>query len=168
MPLDLIKPRPWPCSMKHAPSTAAKAGVAVFQSLAQHDPDVDGIYRLTQGTPFYFGKYGVKLVKEAASWSLALRPGLLAPYNAQATLHVKAGLWALLLPVTVSTGKLQYHVLGSGFDVLVSPVLTMIACDYVQVHGRVSDIWRGYAAQRLMWDTGHSLAFTPPLVTQAG
>ena len=29
----------------------------------------------------------------------------------------------------------------------------------LSVHGRVSDIWRGYIAQRLFWDVGLSLAF---------
>jgi hypothetical protein len=36
----------------------------------------------------------------------------------------------------------------------------------LQVHGRVSDIWRGYIAQRLLWDVGHSIAFAPPMVKQ--
>lgn len=35
-------------------------------------------------------------------------------------------------------------------------------------HGRVSDIWRSYIAQRLMWDTGTFLAFASPFVTQVG
>jgi hypothetical protein len=36
----------------------------------------------------------------------------------------------------------------------------------VTVHGRVSDIWRGYFATRLGQDIGMRLAFTPPLVAQ--
>jgi hypothetical protein len=36
----------------------------------------------------------------------------------------------------------------------------------LQVHGRVSDIWRSYAAQRLLWDVGLHIAFSPPMVTQ--
>jgi hypothetical protein len=36
----------------------------------------------------------------------------------------------------------------------------------LQVHGRVSDIWRSYIAQRLLWDVGSSIAFTPPRVDQ--
>merc|ERR1712126_189026 len=36
----------------------------------------------------------------------------------------------------------------------------------ISVHGRVSDIWRSYFTQRLMWLAGASLAFMPPLVKQ--
>ena len=34
------------------------------------------------------------------------------------------------------------------------------------VHGRVTDIWRAYVAQRLLWDVGERLAFASPWVTQ--
>lgn len=34
------------------------------------------------------------------------------------------------------------------------------------VHGRVSDIWRSYLGQRLLWDVGLSMAFAPPLAKQ--
>jgi len=34
------------------------------------------------------------------------------------------------------------------------------------VHGRVTDIWRSYFAQRLLWDIGLRIAFTTPWVTQ--
>ena len=36
----------------------------------------------------------------------------------------------------------------------------------ISIHGRVSDIWRSYVTQRLMWLAGGRLAFGPPLVTQ--
>jgi hypothetical protein len=36
----------------------------------------------------------------------------------------------------------------------------------LQVHGRVSDIWRSYVAQRLLWDAGLRVAFSPPVVDQ--
>ena len=35
-----------------------------------------------------------------------------------------------------------------------------------QVHGRVTDIWRAYFAQRLLWDVGLRIAFALPWVTQ--
>lgn len=38
--------------------------------------------------------------------------------------------------------------------------------DALQVHGRVSDIWRSFVAERLFWDIGMHVAFSPPLVTQ--
>jgi len=103
------------------------SSVGILQSLANHDPDVDAIYRLTQPLPFDFPR-------RANSQALLVPIGCYSPYNAQATLHMYSSLWSLLLPVTV--------------------------------HGRVSDIWRGYFAQRLGEDIGMRLAFTPPMVAQ--
>ena len=102
--------------------------IAVMQSVADHDPDVDAIYRLTATQSelhFSFLRDGPALV---------LPPGIFAPINAQATLHMRKAMWGALLPTTV--------------------------------HGRVSDIWRGYLHQRLYWDIGLQLAFTSPSVTQ--
>ncbi|KAG5183394.1 hypothetical protein JKP88DRAFT_130521, partial [Tribonema minus] len=67
--------------------------VAVLQALAGHDPDVDAIYRLTRPLPLYFNFEPEKI--------LLVSRRTLSPYNAQATLHFKAGLFAMLLPVTV-------------------------------------------------------------------
>lgn len=100
--------------------------IVVYQSLANHDPDFDALFRLTQPLPFYFRK--------SSQTTVVLPVGAIAPYNAQATMHLLPAFWSLLLPITV--------------------------------HGRVSDIWRGYVAQRLMWDLGLHLAFTTPLVEQ--
>lgn len=102
-----------------------RSRVAVWQLAANHDPDVDAIYRLTRPLPFTFAAKGPTVVLPAK---------VLAPYNSQSSMHTYQALWALLLPTTVP--------------------------------GRVSDIWRGYAAQRLFWDVGASLAFSPPKVEQ--
>jgi len=99
--------------------------IGIIQSLANHDPDVDAIYRLTQPIPFDFPSSGKPVVVPINSYS---------PYNAQATLHTYDALWSLLLPVTV--------------------------------HGRVSDIWRGYITQRLFKDIGLRLVFSPSTVIQ--
>jgi hypothetical protein len=123
-PLSLIKK---PCNVELAAADEESVkNIGVFQSLANHEPDVDGIFRLTLPIPFNWD--------ESAQDTLVLPPGVLAPYNAQAQLSMRGALWALLLPVSV--------------------------------HGRVSDIWRAYFAQRLLWDVGLRLAFTPPRVTQ--
>ena len=37
---------------------------------------------------------------------------------------------------------------------------------FAQVHGRVTDIWRAYFTQRLLWDLGMRIAFSLPWVTQ--
>ena len=34
------------------------------------------------------------------------------------------------------------------------------------VHGRVSDIWRGYVTQRLLWHLGMGVAYSQPWVAQ--
>ena len=67
--------------------------VAVIQSLADHDPDVDAIYRLTRKVPFDFGIDNTHPV--------ALPPTSYSPYNAQATVHARQAFWAMLLPRTV-------------------------------------------------------------------
>lgn len=88
------------------------------QSLANNDPDVDAIFRLTRALPLNFenGK------------NVALLPGSFAPFKAQATMWYE--LWMLYLPMSV--------------------------------HGRVSDIWRSYMAQRLFWDIDAILGFVSP------
>ena len=102
--------------------------IAVLQSLADHQPDVDAIYRITMPIPFSFRR-------SSNTRPLLVPRGVLTPYNAQATLHFQVGFWALLLPITV--------------------------------HGRVSDIWRSYFAQRLFWDVGLQAGFfARPLVVQ--
>ena len=124
LPLDRIL---HPCPISQSISKVSAEKVGVIQSLANHDPDVDAMYRLTRGTPFDFK------TSAANDWMLLGR-GLFAPYNAQATLYLQDALWGLNLPVTV--------------------------------HGRVSDIWRSYIAQRLFMDIGVYLVFAPPHVDQ--
>lgn len=101
--------------------------IALIQSLADHDPDMDALYRLIMPLPFDFSP-------PSNAKPILLPERTLAPLNAQACLFKRTGFFMLLLPITV--------------------------------HGRVSDIWRGYAGQRLLWDLGLQLAFAPPLVDQ--
>ena len=112
-----------------ATTTINTSQIGVVQSLANHNPDVDAIYRLTRPLPLDFARDG-----SATAGPLVLPEHTFAPFNAQATLFHSAAVWALYLPVTV--------------------------------HGRVSDIWRSYIAQRLMWDAGLLLAFDGPWVRQ--
>lgn len=98
---------------------------AIYQFAANHDPDVDAVYRLTRKIPFSF---------ESTDKHIAFPKKVFVPYNAQANVHLRDAFWALLLPTTVQ--------------------------------GRVSDIWRGYAAQRLMWDHDLGLVYTSPVVQQ--
>ncbi len=139
--------------------------IGVLQSLADIQPDVDAIYRLTRKTPFLFkrpdidnkklisyqrtnGKHQRLLMFQqsifhiTAGKPMATGEALIlsskefvAPYNAQATLHWYDAFWALFLPVTVT--------------------------------GRVSDIWRSYFAQAVFSKLNMGIAFLPrPLVVQ--
>lgn len=128
-------PRGLPLDAVQTPSVAVAdtapfdtSTIGIVQSLANVNPDVDAIYRLTRPLPLDFAR-----ADPAAC--LVVPPSVFAPFNAQATLFARRDmLWALYLPVTV--------------------------------HGRVSDIWRSYFVQRLMWDAGARLAFAGPWVDQ--
>jgi len=96
----------------------------VQQFLADEDPDVDAVFRLTRKLPCGFGGLPGGLPEV-----LATPPQVFLPYNAQATVHLYEAFWGLMLPVTV--------------------------------HGRVSDIWRAYLTQKLLWDIGQVVAFQP-------
>jgi len=132
-PLDFMRD----CgTMKEVTSASAMnvptSSIGVLQSLANHDPDVDAIYRLRHYLPVDFPRsHG------PADWAKAttvVPPQTMTPFNAQATLWTRKAFWGLLLPITV--------------------------------HGRVSDIWRSYIVQRLMWDVGLRIAFAEPWVQQ--
>lgn len=124
LPLEVIQD-PYSCLTLDDATFVSSSSIGVVQSLANHEPDVDSIFRLTKELPLYFS---------ASETARALPAGMITPFNAQATLFMHSSLWALLLPATV--------------------------------HGRVSDIWRSYIAQRLMWDVGQVVIVSPPFVKQ--
>jgi hypothetical protein len=66
--------------------------VGVLQFLADEDPDVDAIYRLTNNTSIYFDKRD----------PLALDKGVCCPFNSQNTYFRKEVFPLLYLPVTVT------------------------------------------------------------------
>lgn len=124
-PLESIKdPRTVTCTAMHSTKLEFES-VGVIQSLADNDPDVDAIYRLTRPLPVHFDDEGNNII---------IAEGSFMPYNAQATIHDLRAMWGLLLPITV--------------------------------HGRVSDIWRSYFTQRIMWSAGLKLAMARPWVVQ--
>lgn len=102
-----------------------KLNIVVYQSAANNDPDVDAIYRLTRKPQFFFN---------SESSRIDIPENVFVPYNAQATIHLHDGMWALLLPISVE--------------------------------GRVSDIWRSYFAQKIMWLTCSGVSYTSPFVKQ--
>ena len=94
LPLSHIK-QPETYNRCAEPARIRHGSVAVLQSLADHQPDVDAIFRFVMPIPFNFQR-------SDATRPLMIPARVLTPYNAQATLHLKAGFWGLLLPVSVN------------------------------------------------------------------
>ena len=63
------------------------------QGLADLDPDVDAIFRLTQ-------PMGVSFQPDIPS--VVLPEGVMCPWNSQNTLFQRDALWGLLIPVTTT------------------------------------------------------------------
>lgn len=70
----------------------SKCKVGIWQGLADEDPDVDAIYRLTDNKPCYF------LEREP----IVLGKGIVSPYNSQNTLTRKELFTLLYLPTSVT------------------------------------------------------------------
>lgn len=66
--------------------------IGIFQYLADEDPDVDAIYRLTNNQPIYFKKRNL----------VNLKPGAISPFNSQNTFFRKETFPLLYLPVHVN------------------------------------------------------------------
>ncbi|KAH8054834.1 hypothetical protein JL722_8785 [Aureococcus anophagefferens] len=94
LPLDAIN---GPAAAAAADDPRAADDVVVAQLLANHDPDVDAIYRLGPRAalplPFDF--------PSSHGRGVVLDGGAVCPFNAQATLFDRAAFWALLLPASV-------------------------------------------------------------------
>jgi len=95
-------PRGLPLDAVQTPNVAVAATapfdtstIGIDQSLANVNPDVDAIYRLTRPLPLDFARAD-------PAECLVVPPSVFAPFNAQATLFAwRDMLWALYLPVTV-------------------------------------------------------------------
>lgn len=70
--------------------------VGVIQYLANVNPDVDAVHRLTKPLPMGFSD-------DSTSSPIRVPPNTAAPYNAQATIHHAPALFASLLPITVKS-----------------------------------------------------------------
>ena len=81
------------------PKKFDKGSVTIVQSLADNDPDVDAIYRLTRSLPVQFSREGVAGIE-------VIPEGVLSPFNAQATIFSRSAFWGLLLPISV-TGRVS-------------------------------------------------------------
>lgn len=92
-----IWPRGLPLRLVSAPGAPAKTAlrkceVGVWQGLADEDPDVDAIYRLTINKPCYFG----------VRRPLVLPEGVLSPFNSQNTFFRRELFPLLYLPAFVT------------------------------------------------------------------
>ncbi|CAD5961626.1 putative glycosyltransferase STELLO2 [Planktothrix tepida] len=120
LPLDAIKNK-----IDQTLTDEKEVTCYVQQGLADLDPDVDAIYRLTASEAEIIFDSGKKL---------ALGAGCYTPFNTQNTLFYKPAFPLMLLPIGV--------------------------------HSRVTDIWRGYIAQRLLWCMDSAVLFLSPSVYQ--
>ena len=75
-------------------TTVNVESIGILQSLADYQPDVDAIYRITMPNPFFFDR-------KNDTRPLIIPRHVLTPYNGQATVHFRRSFWALLLPITV-------------------------------------------------------------------
>ena len=96
----------------------------VQQGLADDNPDVDAIYRLTQPLPIQFNKFD----------NVALGDNAICPFNSQNTTWFKETFALLYLP--------SY-------------------CSF-----RMTDIWRSFIAQRILWACGWTVLFHNSTVRQ--
>jgi hypothetical protein len=122
-----VWPRGIPLNHIHTPIkkiTKEKILPLIQQSLADLDPDVDAIYRLTNGEEITFKK----------NRTVALAKGTYCPFNSQNTLWYEYVFPLLYLPSSIDA--------------------------------RVTDIWRGYIAQRILWELKSRVIFTSPSVYQ--
>lgn len=69
--------------------------IGIYQSMANHDPDVDALFRLTHSLPINFKSKDMLLMVPSTAY---------APFNAQATLFKYNSMFAMYLPVSV-TGR---------------------------------------------------------------
>lgn len=96
----------------------------IQQGLADENPDVDAVYRLTYPLPFSFNK----------NHSVALGKGSWCPFNSQNTTWFKEVFPLLYLPTY---------------------------CSF-----RMTDIWRSFVAQRILWENNLHLLFHGSTVWQ--
>lgn len=124
---DFIYPRGLPLNFarNEAPPLGilAEANCPVQQALADHDPDVDAIYRMLFSIPFDF---------DVGLGPVLLKGGAWCPFNSQNTTFFKEVFALMYLPAF---------------------------CSF-----RMTDIWRGFVASRVLEELGHGLLFSSATV----
>mmetsp|Transcript_61830 Transcript_61830/g.182550 ORF Transcript_61830/g.182550 Transcript_61830/m.182550 type:complete len:262 (-) Transcript_61830:1903-2688(-) len=92
-PLQFIKDDDTTVAPDESGAVVSMENLAIVQFLANHDPDVDAIYRMTSTLPMTF---------QCNDAVVMLPRGSFTPWNAQAVLVSEAGFFGMLLPVTVA------------------------------------------------------------------
>lgn len=82
--------------VQHTNDELWQARPLVQQGLADLDPDVDAIWRLTQPAQIGRVRFG------AQPKSVAIKAGFFTPYNSQNTIHLSEAFWGLLIPYSTS------------------------------------------------------------------
>eukprot|EP01104_Vermistella_antarctica_P005548 TRINITY_DN1605_c1_g2_i1.p1 TRINITY_DN1605_c1_g2~~TRINITY_DN1605_c1_g2_i1.p1 ORF type:complete len:773 (-),score=90.32 TRINITY_DN1605_c1_g2_i1:75-2393(-) len=108
-------------------TSACESRPLIQQYLADLDPDIDAIFRLTHRKTLGTIRFDKKK-------SVSIPKGAMCPFNSQNTLFHHDAFWGLLIPITTPF--------------------------------RVCDIWRGYWAQRILWEIGGNLMFGNATVDQ--
>jgi hypothetical protein len=75
-----------------APMRTAKVRIGIWQGLADGDPDVDAVYRMTVNTPCFFD----------TKPPVVLNTGTVSPFNSQNTAFIRPVFALLYLPASVS------------------------------------------------------------------
>ncbi len=125
---ETIWPRGFPLECLAQETSADVRNMAVEcpiqQGLADENPDVDAVYRMTRPLPVLFERRE-PVILDRQTW---------CPYNSQNTLHFPQAFPLMYLP--------SY-------------------CSF-----RMTDIWRGFVAQRILWSCGWHLSFHQATVRQ--
>ncbi len=94
-PLDKINAPECQLSQQYCSYKVPSKQIGIYQSLADKDPDVDAVYRLTRNLPVTFAG----AAKE--DLPVLVPPHTMSPMNAQASLFSPMGMWSMFLPTTV-------------------------------------------------------------------
>lgn len=123
-----VWPRGYPLELLHTKGTLttrrAVSRRLIIQGLADGNPDVDAVFRMTRPLPLDFHR----------AESVVVAPGTWCPFNSQNTIFKREVFPLLYLP--------SY-------------------CSF-----RMTDIWRSFVAQRIIWERAEGVEFTSATVFQ--
>lgn len=158
------------------------SSVAVVQFLANHDPDVDCLYRMIRPLPLDFPIHGQLPLILPSREGVGKSPRTLSADTASTTSTEPAAVEsttgpaqaAFPAPAAVTAQRVSPEI-PSAEGLVFAPYNAQSTLHTSSAlwalllplgpHPRVSDIWRSYIAQRLFADVGVRVAFHSPIVT---